>query len=192
MTMNAAQPNPAAMALLNTMFTGIRDAKAQMDANYMRPGIYWSRIDRVRVDISRKQEAFVAIEQTVIHILDDDDAKGHKKGENVTHMLMPKHDLFLSNMKGFIAGALSMNVDDITETEAMSCCGVEQPLTGTVIECRNRQIQTKAGNPFTVIKYEREVPASELLQVLPPIDQENFFPGGALTRIAQLQAQQVQ
>lgn len=190
--MDTTQPNPAALALLNTMFTGIRDAKAQLDANYLRPGIYWCRIDQIKVDISRKQEAFVAIEQTVIHILDDDDGKGHKKAESVTHMLMPKHDLFLANMKGFIAGALSMDVDAITETEAMSVCGVDQPLTGTVVECRNRQIQTKKNTPFTLIKYVREVPASELMQALPPIDQEDFFPGGALTRIAQLQTQQVQ
>lgn len=192
MTMEAAPMNPAAMAMLNTMFTGIKDAKAQMDANYMRPGIYWSRINRVKVDVSRKQEAFVAIEMTAIHIIDDDDGKGHKLGEDVTHMLMPKHDMFLPNMKGFIAGALSMAIDDITEVEAMSVCGADQPLAGTVVECRNRTIITKEGRPFTVVKYVREVPASELLQALPPIDQENFFPGGALGRIAQLQAQQAQ
>lgn len=190
--MDTTQPNPAALAALNSMFAGIKDAKAQLDANYMRPGIYWSRINRIKVDVSRKQEPFVAIEQTIIHVLDDDDGKGHKKGEDITHMLMPKHDLFLPNIKGFIAGACSMDADAITEVEAMEVCGVGQPLTGTVVECRNRQIQTKAGNPFTVVKYEREVPAAELMQALPPIDQENFFPGGALARIAEFQAQQAQ
>ena len=190
MTQPAYQPNPAAMAQLGTMFSGIQAARAKMDANYERAGHYLERIDRVRVDISRKQETYIAIEKTIIFIIDGDDGKGHKPGEQITHMLMQKHDMFLPNVKAFIAAAVTMDAEQITPQEAMDVCGASQPLTGTVVECRNRMIQTKAGQPFTAITYMREVPASELLQSLPPMDQEKFFPGGALQRLATHQAQQ--
>lgn len=185
------QPNPAALAQLSTMFSGIQQARAKMDANYERTGHYLERIDRVRVDISRKQETFIAIEKTIVFVMDDDDGKGHKKGEQITHMLMQKHDMFLPNVKAFIAASLSMEANQITEAEGMAVCGVDQPLTGTVLECQNKMIQTKAGHPFTAITYRRDVPASELLQSLPPNDQETFFPGGALQRLAQHQAQYI-
>lgn len=184
------QPSPQAAAVLGTMFSGIQQAKAKMDANYERQGRYLERIDKVRVDISRKQETFMAIEKTVIYIIDGDDEKGHKKGESITHMLMQKHDMFLPNVKAFIAAAVSMEAELITEAEAMQVCGVEQPLTGTVVECHNRMVQTRSNQPFTAINYMREVPAAELLQMLPPQDQEQFFPGGALQLIAQHQAAQ--
>lgn len=190
MNQSAYVPNPQALAQLGTMFTGIQQAKAKMDANYERAGRYLERIDRVRVDISRKQETYLAIEKTVICIIDGDDAKGHKKGEQITHMLMQKHDMFLPNMKAFIAAACSMNSEEITEENAKEVCGPIQPLTGTVVECHNRMVQTRANQPFTAINYMREVPAAELLQMLPPQDQETFFPGGALQRIAQHQAGQ--
>ena len=186
------QPSPQATAQMNTIFSGIQSAKASMDSNYERAGVYLFRIDRVRVDVSRKQETFMAIEKTVIHVIDDDDGKGHKKGENVTHMLMTKFDMFLPNVKAFIACALSMEAEQITEVEAMGCCGTDQPLAGTVVECWNNVIQTKANTPFTRIGYSRAVPASELLQTLPPVDQEAYFPNQALHRIAALQAQQAQ
>ncbi len=185
------QQSPAAAAQMNTLFSGIQAAKASMDSNYIRPGAYFLRIDRVRVDISRKQETFMAIEMKVLHVIDDDDGKGHKKDEDVTHMLMAKFDMFLPNVKAFIACALAMEAEQITEVEAMGVCGVDQPLTGSVVECRNKMIMTKDGNPFTRVGYQRAVPAKELMDILPPIDQEAFFPNQALQRIAALQAQQV-
>ncbi len=182
------QMNPAAAAAASTMFTGIAAAKAKMDANYEAPGHYLERIDRVKIDVTRGQDAFVAIEKTIVHVYDNDDGKGHKVGENVTHMMMQKHDSFLPNMKAFIAAACSMDAAQITPENAMQVCGPVQPLAGTVVECKNRSIMTKKQQPFTLIIYQREVPAAELLQSMPPADQQQFFPNNALQLMAQAAA----
>lgn len=184
--------NPQAAALASQMFGGIQAAKASMDSNYEKAGQYLERIDAVRVDISRKQESFVAIEKTVIYVIDNADGRGHRVGEQVTHMLMQKHDPFLPNMKAFIAAACSMASEQITEANAMEVCGPSQPLTGTVVEVSNRQIQTRNNQPFTAINYKREVPPAELIQMLPPQDQELYFPNGALQVLAQHAAMQPQ
>lgn len=184
----AFQMNPAAAAAAANMFTGIAAAKAKMDANYESPGHYLERIDRVKVDVTRDNSAFVAIEKTIIHVYDNDDGKGHKPGENVTHMLMQKHDSFLPNMKAFIAAACSMDAAEITPENAMQVCGPTQPLAGTVVECKNRTIMTKKQQPFTLIIYQREVTATELLQTMPPADQALYFPNNALQLMAQAAA----
>lgn len=186
------QMNPAAAQAASTMFSGIAAAKAKMDANYEAPGHYLERIDRVKIDVTRDNSAFVAVEKTVIHIYDNDDGKGHKKGEQITHMLMQKHDSFLPNMKAFIAAACSMEAEQITPENAQQVCGVSQPLAGTVVECKNRTIMTKKQQPFTLIIYQREVPPSELLQTMPPADQQQYFPNNALQLMAQLAAGQAQ
>lgn len=186
-----AQPgvDPQAAAVMSNMFSGITAAKASMSSNYFKAGHYLFRVNAVKVGVSRKQESFVAVEVTTIHIFDNDDGRGHRVGEEATHMLMQKFDQFLPNMKAFIAAACSMEANDITEQNALSVCGPEQPLAGTVVECQNRITMTQKNNQFTRVNYVRQVLAAELLQLLPVEVQTEYFPDGALQNLAAHQAQ---
>ncbi len=170
---NAVPPN---------LFAGISEAKARLDANYERPGHYYLRIDALKIGRSRRGDDFMAVEKTVIHVLDDDEGKAHKPGESVTHMMMAKHDSFLGNVKAMVAKLLDCSVDSVTPDACVMICGDDQPLSGMVIECKNRNIMTRADKPFTVINYIREVPALELVekQVLTQRILDLFFDGGAL------------
>lgn len=52
------QAQPAAAVDVRALFSGIKNAKGRMKANYMREGHYWLNIKRCKVDKSRKQETF--------------------------------------------------------------------------------------------------------------------------------------
>lgn len=168
------------------MFDGIEDAKASFDSNYERNGHYIMRIDRVKADKSRKGDGFVAFEKTVLHVFDDGDGEReswHRPGEAVTHMLMEKHDSFLGNLKAAIAGCFGCDPTEVTKAVCTQVVGAEQALAGMIVEMRNRDILTRAGNPFTKVTYRREVPASELAETLSEKMIATFFPGDTLAEM---------
>lgn len=168
------------------MFDGIEEAKASFDANYMRAGHYIVRIDRVKADKSRKGDGFVAFEMTILHVFDDsegDKAALHRPGEPVTHMLMEKHDSFLGNLKSAIANCFGCDVTEVTKAVCVKVTGTDQALGGMIVEVRNRDITTRAGNPFTKVSYVREVPAVELADVLSEKILGQFFPGDMLAEM---------
>lgn len=167
-----------------SIFKGLKDAKPSVDGNYERIGKYLERIDRIKVDNSRKGDAFVAVEKTVVRVLDDAQGQGHKVGEQVTHMMMPKHDSFLGNIKGMLASLLEMKPEEIGEEAAEMVCDEKQPLAGMLIECHNHIITTKKGAPFTVIHYLHEVKPPQALQTLTADEITRFFPGEYLQKIA--------
>ena len=164
------------------LFAGIADAKARLDANYERPGHYVERIDAIKRGQSRKGDAFLVVEKTVLHVFDDDEGRGHKAGESVSHMMMSKHDSFLGNVKAMVAKLLDCATESVDSNACLMICDDSQPLGGMLIECKNRNIQTKAGNPFTVINYIREVTAQELIErdLLSARILDLYFEGGVL------------
>lgn len=174
-----------------SIFKGLKEANASMDANYERPGHYYMLIDKCKTGTSRKKEDFCAIEKTVVKVLDDDQGAGHKLGESVTHMIMLKHDSALPNIKAFIAGVMDLDPDEIDVDAAEAIFAAEndhkhaQPLSGTVVEVKNRNIKTKAGQDFTRITYVRPVPASELLEALDNKIVERYFPNDVLAKLAE-------
>lgn len=175
------------------MFSGIEKVKARIDANYIRPGHYLARIDVVKADKTRKQDGFVAIEMTILHVIDNDNDKGHSVGENVSHLLMQKHDAFLGNMKSFVANVFGMMPEEITEQHCTLVCSTPCPLTGTVVEFTARNITTRLGSDFTAINYRREVPAAECIATLSPQVQILYFPNNLLQNLdAAFRAQQAQ
>lgn len=172
----------------SNMFKGMREAKARVQANYMKEGIYLCRYDAVKCDATRKNEDFLVFEMTVVKVIDNNNGAGHKLGESVSHMLLAKNDSFLPNVKRILANVLNMMPEQITEENAIQVCMPDQPLAGMVVEIKARGITTKAGKPFTEIDHKREVPASELLQVLDANAQSLFFPNNALQKLAEAEA----
>lgn len=165
------------MAVKTGMFKNLRQAKATIRANYERPGHYIQLINRVKADVSRKKEGFVVIEKTIVAAVEGK----HTIGETVSHMMMEKHDSFLGNIKAFLLNVLSINEDDFSDEEMEEAmediCGEGNPLGGTFVEVENRDTTTKAGGTFTVINYKREVPASEVADLIAggEIDAEKFY-----------------
>lgn len=167
------------------------EAKARIDGNYERAGHYYNRIDRIKLTETRSNGVGLFVEKTVIAVLDDDEGKGHKVGESITHCMLKKHDSFLGNVKAFVAGVFGLASEQVTEDHVYQVVDDDQPLSGTVVENKNRVILTKnKQQPFTVINYIREVPAAELLEVLPADIKQAFFPNGHLEAIAAFEEEQ--
>lgn len=134
-------------------FGKVSEAKAQGSGNFIKPCDIIARIDKIKQGESRKGDAFVAIEMTVYHVFEG----SHSVGENVTHMLMQKHDSFLGNWKGAIMGITGGDDSEVTEEASNAIVSDEQPLSNLIIRLGARNIQTKAGNDFTVVDYHGEV-----------------------------------
>lgn len=169
---------------------GIGDAKMRIGANYIRPGHYMLRMDGIKIDETRNKVAFMAVETTVVKVLDDDQGKGHRVGEAVCHWMKVVDDNFLPNLKAMIAHIMDMKPEEIAQEHAMLICAADQPLTGSVIEVNARQIMTRQNKPFTEVNYKREVPPAEALTVLDAEAQRIYFPNEFLAKAAAKMAEQ--
>ena len=178
------------------VFKGLSGAKARVDANYIRPGRYWARINKVVLKKSRKDDTFIAIEMTVLAIHDDAKLQQkpgqhcHSVREAMTHMMMAKHDSFLGNVKAFLANVLGVNEAEITEDNAVEVCSDSQPLSGTIVEVNAHNIVTRKNTDFTAVNYMREVRAEEALAALPAEIVARYFPGNYLQNVAAAEAAQ--
>jgi hypothetical protein len=168
------------------VFGGLATAKPKMGSNYDRPGLYWFRINKVKLDTNRKNEVNFVVEKTVVRVLDDDAGRGHRLGEDTVAISNAKHDSFQGNVKQFLSAAFpDVPPEQIDASMAEQICGPQQPMTGMVLEMAAKQIATKSGGVFTDKTYRRVVPVQELLAVLSPQEQAAFFPNNALQRMMQ-------
>lgn len=169
------------MSVRSGMFNGLQQAQASRRASYEKEGHYIQMIDRVKADETRKNELFVAIEKRIVAVVEG----AHKPGEQVTHMLMKKHDSFFPNIKQFLIAILGLSEErhDAAdfESDMIAICEEEgehaNPLGQTFIEVENKDVMTKNNKPFTTINYKREVPPSEIQELLEEgeIDKTVFF-----------------
>lgn len=144
------------------IFDGIGNAKPSGDGNWFRPGHYYSEIQAVKLATKFNGEKFLAIEQKIVKVLDNDEGRGHKVGEECTHLLKVANPSFLGNVKAFIAAALGCSPDEVGKAEADRVTSDEQPLAGIVVEVVARVKPKRNGDPFTLVTYKREVPEGEV------------------------------
>lgn len=144
------------------IFDKIKEASVSRDGNFPRIGTYWARIGAVKVTQKFTGEQFVAIEMSVVRSLDSSVENPHKPGEDITHLLKVAQEMFLPNMKQFIAASLGCSPDEVGPKEAEHVTSDEQPMAGLVVEFAARNTKTRKNTDFTKIVYKREVPAEEL------------------------------
>ena len=162
------------------MFGGMKKAKGRANSNYVRGGHYWANITLVKADANRTGDEFVAIEMQIVKVVDDYEGKGHRLNEEVTHMLMTRHDSFMGNIKSFISKVLDIPQADVDEDAAEAVVAADQPLANTVCEFRAREVMTKKNTPFTQIDYVREVPIDEVASECEDGVLDVAFPKGVL------------
>lgn len=173
--------------LVNELFGGIQNAPDTKEGNYCKPGKYWARLKRMKVDKGRSGP-FFAIELEVVKVfentwveLDEEEQEvtrtGHKEGEAVTY-LVPNwgkgKDMFLSNCKTAINGIVGfqgVTLDAMDDEEVMefiaSLVSDDQPLGGLVVQWHASQRETRESAPrkrkyFTRVIFDRTVQDREL------------------------------
>lgn len=170
---------------LTVIFDGIEKARASRQSNWVKPGHYIFSINKIRLGKTRKEEVFMVVEMTVLHVYDGE----HRVGQEVSHMLMKKHDSFLPNVKAMIASICEVGEEDVKQEDCSRVCKDDgsdeaQPLAGVVVECINQDIPTRTGGIFTQVKYKGVVPFGKLKKILPEDSQIMFYPEGELDELA--------
>lgn len=167
------------------IFKGLKDAKAAQGGNYERIGHYLERIDKVKTDTSRKGAEFLAIEKTVVRVIDNAQGKGHTLGESVTHMFTMKKEYAettLGNIKAMIAAILALPPDQVTDEVGEMISSERQPLAGMLIEVNNQTITTKKMTLFTQVRYLHSFAPDKALKLLTPEEIARFYPDNFLDK----------
>lgn len=142
----------------DSIFDGIENARASMEGNYVRPGEYNAVINAVKLTENFAKEKFLAVELKITKVIDNDEGRGHKLGEETTHLMKVANVSFLGNFKQFAASTLGVLPEEVGKAEADRITSDEQPLAGIEIALRARQIMTKkTKQPFTKVVYLGEV-----------------------------------
>lgn len=131
------------------LFKGVESAKASLGGNYLRPGNYKVRVDRVKEGESRKNGGFIAVEMTILEIIDSATDRPHVLGEQTTYMYMTKFDSFLGNWKAFVMGVTGCDESEVTEEESANIISDKQPFSGLICPLQTVNIVTRAGHDFT-------------------------------------------
>lgn len=170
------------------IFGKIGSTKAAVGGNYLQPGRYIARIERVKRDTSAKDgKVFVAIELAVLNTLADGrpDLNGkpvaaNQPGDTPTHLMMVDKLSFLGNFKAFIMKAMNVTEAEITEGDCEEAVSDSNPLGGRLVEIDANIIKTRTGGPFTRTNYVRNVPLVEAADAIHPKALALFYPGTSL------------
>lgn len=139
------------------MFGGIKGAKYSEGGIYVLDGVYRFRIDAIKCIKTRTAKDAYVVE---LHILESSNEQ-RLPGSNCTWMVTLDKEPALGNIKQFLEIAvpgLDFNAIDATTAEA----AVEQtfhesnPLKGRIVRATANEIKTKAGRPFTKVKFMKD------------------------------------
>lgn len=146
-------------------FDGIENASATKSGNYLREGKYWLQIVALKMHQKDDGTQLFISELRVVRVLDDENGKGHKVGEDVAYVIKRTGNKnYLPNSKALFAAALAMKEEDISGDICNKCLSEEQPLSGVVIEfvARRQEKKTKPGEFFTKVVPMRRLDLEEL------------------------------
>lgn len=145
-------------------FDGIETVRASFDASYIKHGIYWCKINRVKEDVNRNKIKFVAVEMTVVRVVQTEAGKqAHRVGEEVSALFMENQDGYLARFKRFIANVMGVELEKITSAACDIVTSAKQPLAGSIVEVEGKgRISKKTGKDVTGTVFSRTVPKEEV------------------------------
>lgn len=180
------------MSKQQSKYASVGAARAQMSANYPRPGHYWIRIDAVEEGKNFKKEDFIANRYTVIRVLDDSipgfdfgrkaEMPTNSVGESVSDVMKVNNVAFEGRVKAF-----AMVSCDVTEAGFQSeeypgqiideLVSADSPAVGAVIDLKVEQVikqnaqnkeedQITNSDTYTKNGYVRRVPFAEVLEAI--------------------------
>ena len=150
-------------------FAGFKEARPSGDYNNLKAGSYWLRINSVKEEETRQGGYQIKAVVSVVHIIDDLAGAGHKLGEEASDLFCMHgkgKDMFLPNLKAFMAGALNAPASEIDQSDIDAMLSDDQPFTGTVLEYTGRNAVSTKGTDIVRKTYKRKVEAAELLGTL--------------------------
>lgn len=168
------QPQGAAPGL----FANIATARMGIDSNYLREGHYLMLLRRVKAGCTRKNINFMAIEMTILAVVQQLGPQTQRPGEEVTHMLMANFDGFLGEVKKFVVGCYDCQETEVTDQAVREIVSDANPMGGMLIEVLAKDVMTKKNALFTRVSYKRRVSYGEVAQLIQPQTAQLVFGPG--------------
>jgi len=144
------------MAEFNSMdvFGEVEKSSASKGAQYIRPGKHIFDIQKILLRPSGRDESrlFFIVELESVASSRTDQPHGSTRSWIVD---MTRKETGPSNVKGF-AMALGPDIkeEDITKEDLNKLVGEDQPARSIRVSCDAWEIETRAGNPFTKVKWD--------------------------------------
>jgi hypothetical protein len=132
-----------------TGYGAIHEAKYSEGGTYILPGVYRFEVLACKhITTRKKQDAFV-VELKVL----ESTHPQRLPGSSCSWMVTLDKEPALGNIKQFIMAATGCEEGAVTEQVVLAIVGTENPLKGTLMRCSAVEISTKAGRPFTKVKW---------------------------------------
>jgi hypothetical protein len=138
-------------------YGGISEAKFSEGGTYVLPGVYRFKVLACKhINMRTGKQAFVV----ELEILESTNAD-RMPGTTCSWMVTLDKEPALGNIKQFVTVAAPCNENQVNEAAILLIVGEQNPLKGRVLRCSATEITTKAGRPFTKVKWlEDKVGAS--------------------------------
>ena len=131
-------------------FSGIESAGFSEKLPPISAGNYLLEIQVIKVIATRAKGNFVVSE---FRVLESSGPEAAPVGSLVSHMIKMSLDSALGNVKQLASGVLAKNPKEVTAENCDRMVSDENPCAGTVVRASAVEIKTKAGTPFTTVRY---------------------------------------
>jgi hypothetical protein len=163
-------------------FQGMSNARRGFASNALKEGDYVVRIDKCENFEARQTGEKYKVTLTILAVT----SGSHKEGEVVTTTFSRNHglDIYLGNIKGFIAGVLGQPDEAVGENEAIKTLEPHNEMCGLVTRVRSIERQGKKtdekGNPYSYCVYTWSpcLSPEDIKSTLGPERIKRFFPNG--------------
>lgn len=163
-------------------FSGMAGAKRGFVSNPLKDGDYVVRIDKCSHFEAKQTGEKFKVDVTILAV----NRGSMKEGEvaSVTYSKQHGLDLFLGNIKGFIAGVMNVPDDAVGENETLQCLEPQNILAGTVArvraDARASKKKDERGENFSyqVYTWHPSLDKAEIEKALGPDRVKKHFPNG--------------
>ena len=146
------------------------NATTNSSSEYMKPGNWLVRIDKIAEGENRGGVANFKLEGTIVHHFDGE----QNVVASVTDMYTRKSDFFFSEVKALIAALAGKPSVDVGFDDLVAVSADNQPLKGIVVEYSAWEKESKNGFKFTKTACKGMVTKSKWLEVATPEEVERF------------------
>lgn len=154
-------------------------------SNPLRPGTYIARIDSCDSFDTRK--GLMWKNSLTILAIEDGGDKPHRVGEQVDVFFTKGQypEVFLQNIKAFIAGVTGAADEDVGEEQADLVLSDDNPLAGVVTRVKGVTRTSKSGKnddgtpkTYTVFQWDERLADDEVIEAIGEEGVAQYFPNG--------------
>ena len=140
-----------AQAAGTSPFDRIGDSNPNDGGVYPEPGVYpMLYVDVLKMIKSRKGEDVFIAEFGVIN----SDVPDRPVGSRMSWVANFKHDAAPGNVRSLLSAIMGVSINDVDSQGSQFAVSDKNPCHGRLVRLSATQITTKAGNPFTLCKFD--------------------------------------